>query len=87
MSPITINENANGLIRQYFPKGTNFKDITNKNIALVVKKMNLPAASRRGIKMEKVFFNIGETRCFSPNPSSACLPHRKRWGIKKHNKS
>ena len=35
-----LNENTNGLIRQYFPKGTNFKDITNKNLALVVKKIN-----------------------------------------------
>jgi len=34
------NENTNGLIRQYFPKGTNFKDITNKDLELVVKKMN-----------------------------------------------
>ena len=34
------NENTNGLIRQYFPKGTNFKDITNKDLALVVKKLN-----------------------------------------------
>ncbi len=34
------NENTNGLIRQYFPKGTNFKDITNKDLALVVKKIN-----------------------------------------------
>jgi IS30 family transposase len=35
-----LNENTNGLIRQYFPKGTNFKDITNKDLALVVKKLN-----------------------------------------------
>jgi len=34
------NENTNGLIRQYFPKGTNFKDTINKDIALVVKKLN-----------------------------------------------
>ncbi|MFC1814055.1 IS30 family transposase [Thermodesulfobacteriota bacterium] len=34
------NENTNGLIRQYFPKGANFKDITNKDLALVVKKIN-----------------------------------------------
>jgi transposase, IS30 family len=34
------NENTNGLIRQYFPKGTNFKDTTNKDLAFVVKKIN-----------------------------------------------
>lgn len=34
------NENTNGLIRQYFPKGTEFKEITNKDLALVVKKLN-----------------------------------------------
>jgi len=34
------NENTNGLIRQYLPKGTNFRDITNKDLALVVKRLN-----------------------------------------------
>lgn len=34
------NENTNGLIRQYFPKGFNFREITNKNLAVVVKKLN-----------------------------------------------
>lgn len=34
------NENTNGLIRQYFPKGTNFRDVTSKDLALVVKKLN-----------------------------------------------
>jgi len=34
------NENTNGLIRQYLPKGTNFKDITNSDLAIIVKKLN-----------------------------------------------
>ncbi len=34
------NENTNGLIRQYLPKGTNFKDITNNDLAIIVKKLN-----------------------------------------------
>ena len=34
------NENTNGLIRQYFPKGTNFTDVNDKDVAIVVKKLN-----------------------------------------------
>jgi IS30 family transposase len=35
-----LNENTNGLLRQYFPKGSNFKNIVNKDLALAVKKLN-----------------------------------------------
>ena len=34
------NENTNGLLRQYFPKGTNLKTVTEKEIAFVVHKLN-----------------------------------------------
>jgi IS30 family transposase len=34
------NENTNGLIRQYLPKGTNFKDTNNNDLAIIVKKLN-----------------------------------------------
>ena len=34
------NENTNGLLRQYFPKGTDFKRITEECIAFAVKKLN-----------------------------------------------
>ena len=34
------NENTNGLIRQYLPKGTNFKNINNNDLAIIVKKLN-----------------------------------------------
>ncbi|RCS56455.1 IS30 family transposase, partial [Parvibium lacunae] len=34
------NENTNGLLRRYFPKGSDFSHITKKTLALVVKKLN-----------------------------------------------
>lgn len=34
------NENTNGLLRQYFPKGTKLSAITEKYLALVVKNLN-----------------------------------------------
>lgn len=34
------NENTNGLLRQYFPKGTNFLNVSEENLAFAVKKLN-----------------------------------------------
>ena len=34
------NENANGLLRQYFPKGSSFATITNKDVQRVVRRLN-----------------------------------------------
>lgn len=34
------NENTNGLLRRYFPKGSDFRSITEKILASVVKKLN-----------------------------------------------
>lgn len=34
------NENTNGLLRQYFPKGINLKSISEKEVAFVVHKLN-----------------------------------------------
>ena len=34
------NENTNGLVRRYFPKGMDFSKITDKQLAAVVKKIN-----------------------------------------------
>lgn len=33
-------ENANGLLRQYFPKGTDFANITHKQLAQAVEEIN-----------------------------------------------
>jgi hypothetical protein len=34
------NENTNGLLRQYFPKGTNFQCVSEEYLAIIVKKLN-----------------------------------------------
>ncbi|MBI4006524.1 MAG: IS30 family transposase [Gammaproteobacteria bacterium] len=34
------NENTNGLLRQYFPKGTDFSHVTAQALAVIVKKLN-----------------------------------------------
>jgi IS30 family transposase len=34
------NENTNGLLRYYFPKGTDFRNVSEKDLALVVRKLN-----------------------------------------------
>ncbi len=34
------NENTNGLLRRYFPKGSDFRAITDEVLASVVKKLN-----------------------------------------------
>lgn len=44
------NENMNGLIRQYFPKGTSFEDITNEQVQIVEDKLNNRPRKRFGFK-------------------------------------
>ena len=34
------NENTNGLLRQYFPKGSNFKKVTEEDVVDVARKLN-----------------------------------------------
>ncbi len=35
-----VNENTNGLLRQYFPKGSNFRDVIEEDVAKAVRKLN-----------------------------------------------
>lgn len=44
------NENTNGLIRQYFPKGTNFEEITEEQVAKVQNILNNRPRKRLGYK-------------------------------------
>jgi transposase, IS30 family len=42
------NENTNGLIRQYFPKGTDFGDITQEQVMRVQNILNSRPRKRLG---------------------------------------
>lgn len=35
-----VNENTNGLLRRYFPKGSDFRNVTEETLASAVKKLN-----------------------------------------------
>lgn len=45
-----INENTNGLIRQYFPKGIDFKTVTEKEIQQVMLRLNTRPRKTRKFK-------------------------------------
>lgn len=44
------NENTNGLIREYFPKGTDLSSISDEEIEAVYNKLNLRPRKRLGWK-------------------------------------
>ena len=44
------NENTNGLLRQFFPKGSSFKNITDESIKEVVDMINNRPRKRLGYK-------------------------------------
>jgi len=51
-----INENTNGLIRQYFPKGTDFNKVTNSQIEFVMERLNTRPRKTRGGKQPVELF-------------------------------
>lgn len=54
-----LNENTNGLIRQYFPKNKAFTDVTSKEIRIVMDKLNNRPRKCLGMKTpNQVFFGI-----------------------------
>lgn len=54
-----LNENTNGLIRQYFPKGHDFTTITQEDIQRVMDKLNNRPRKCLGMKTpNQVFFGI-----------------------------
>lgn len=53
------NENTNGLIRQYFPKGTDFRQVTDSEVRRVVEKLNDRPRKRLGYRTPAQVF-LGE---------------------------
>ena len=54
-----INENTNGLIRQYFPKGTDFSKVTDEDIQYVMDRLNnRPRKSRGGKSPNELFMGL-----------------------------
>jgi IS30 family transposase len=51
-----INENTNGLIRQYFPKGTDFNDVTDDHVAAVMERLNNRPRKTRGCRSPNELF-------------------------------
>jgi IS30 family transposase len=51
-----INENTNGLIRQYFPKGTDFNDVTDKQVEHVMDRLNNRPRQTRGCQSPNELF-------------------------------
>ncbi|HIF52295.1 MAG TPA: IS30 family transposase [Thiotrichaceae bacterium] len=51
-----INENTNGLIRQYFPKGTDFNQVTDDDITHVMERLNNRPRETRGCRSPNELF-------------------------------
>ncbi|WP_036768374.1 IS30 family transposase [Photorhabdus australis] len=61
-----INENINGLIRQYFPKGTDFNEVSDQEINFVVNRLNNRPRKTRGGKTPNELFK-GIRTCLLPD--------------------
>lgn len=51
-----INENTNGLIRQYFPKGTDFNQVSDKAIQHVMDRLNNRPSKTRDCRSPNKLF-------------------------------
>lgn len=51
-----INENTNGLIRQYFPKGTDFNQVSEEDIQFVMDRLNSRPRATRNFKSPNEMF-------------------------------
>jgi len=58
-----LNENSNGLIRQYFPKGMDLTDVTEEQVQLAVERLNhRPRKVLGGRSPHEVLFGVSSVR-------------------------
>lgn len=62
-----INENTNGLIRQYFPMGTDFRKVTDEQVQFFMVRLNSRPRAARGGRPPNELFMGGETTCSPRN--------------------
>ncbi|ODP96842.1 hypothetical protein BGK46_13980 [Salinivibrio sp. SS2] len=52
-----LNENSNGLLRQYIPKGTDLREITEEEVMQAVARLNARPRKCLGFRQPSVIFN------------------------------
>ncbi|MBM3534816.1 MAG: IS30 family transposase, partial [Alphaproteobacteria bacterium] len=52
-----VNENTNGLIRDFFPKGTDFSTISNAEVAMVERLLNTRPRKSLGFRSPQEVFD------------------------------
>jgi transposase, IS30 family len=57
-----LNENTNGLVRQYIKKGSEFTHITDKDLAIIADKLNNRPRKTLGYQSPNEVFNVSERR-------------------------
>ncbi len=67
-----LNENTNGLIRQYFPKSTNLKNVPDKQIQTVMDRLNNRPRKTLDFKTPNEVF-LGHTLTLQPQSSTVAL--------------
>ena len=64
-----INENTNGLIRQYLPKGTDFTKVPDKKLKEIIEKLNNRPREKLAFRTPKeVFESFTGARKFETAP-------------------
>ena len=57
-----LNENTNGLIRQYFPKGKDLRGVTRNELRKIMSRLNNRPRKTLDYKLPKILFNLERSK-------------------------